>query len=53
MFHASFLSPYKENFVHGKNFPAPPPDLIEGEEEYEIKKILCHCGTLTNHFFLI
>ena len=52
IFHTSLLMLY-ENEVHGRNFPAPPPDLIEGEEEYEIKKILCHHGTLTAHMFLI
>jgi len=52
-FHASLLSPYKENSVYGKNFPAPPPDLIQGEEEYEIEKILRHRGTPSNRFFLI
>ena len=41
------------NTIHGPDFPLPPPDLINGEEEYEIKKILCHCGTLTTHSFLI
>jgi len=52
-FHASLLFLYKENSVYGKNFPAPPPDLIQGEEEYEIEKILRHRGTPTNCFFLI
>ena len=47
VFHASLLSPYRENEVHGRNFPAPPPDLINGEEEYEIEKIIRHRGTLT------
>jgi len=47
------LDTYKENSIHGKNFPVPPPDLIEGEEEYKIEKILCHHRTPTNHFFLI
>ena len=53
VFHASLLSPYRENEVHGKNFPAPPPDLINGEEEYEIEKIIRHRGTPSSHFFLI
>ena len=53
VFHASLLSPYRENEVHGKNFPAPPPDLINGEEEYEIKKIIRHRGTPTTRSFLI
>ena len=53
VFHASLLSPYHENNIHGPNFPALPPDLIEGEEEYEIEKILCHRGSPSSHMFLI
>ena len=29
-FHASLLTPYKGNDIHGPNFPQPPPDLING-----------------------
>ena len=36
-FHASLLLPYHKNDIHGPNFPNPPPDLIDREEEYEIK----------------
>jgi hypothetical protein len=25
---------------HGLNFPEPPPDLIEGEKEYEVEHII-------------
>ena len=32
----------KENDVHGPNFPHPPPDLIEGQEEWEIERIIRH-----------
>ena len=53
VFHTSLLSPYHENSIHGPNFPAPPPDLIEGEKEYEIEKILHHCDTPMAHIFLI
>ena len=53
VFHASLLSPYRENSVHGPNFPKPPPDLIAGEEEYEIDRILRHRGTPRNRSFLI
>ena len=53
VFHASLLSLYRENEVHGKNFPAPPPDLFNGEEEYEIEKIIRHRGTPSSHSFLI
>ena len=42
VFHALLLTPYKENDIHGPNFPQPPPDLINGEEEYEVEWILKH-----------
>jgi Chromo (CHRromatin Organisation MOdifier) domain len=40
VFHASLLLPYKETEEHGANYPEPPPDLVEGEEEYEVEDIL-------------
>jgi hypothetical protein len=40
VFHASLLSPYKEMEEHGANFPELPPDLVEGEEEYEVEQVL-------------
>jgi Chromo (CHRromatin Organisation MOdifier) domain len=27
---------------HGLNFTRPPPDLIDGEEEYEVEQICSH-----------
>jgi hypothetical protein len=42
VFHASLLSPYQETITHGSNFSCPPPDLIGGEEEYEVKRIMSH-----------
>jgi len=36
-FHAALLMSYKENDVHGPNFPYPPPDLVKGQGEWEIK----------------
>jgi hypothetical protein len=42
VFHTSLLSPYLETKTHGPNFPQPPPDLIEGEEQYEVKAIAAH-----------
>ena len=53
VFHASLLSLYRENTIHGPNFPSPPPDLINREKEYEVKKILRHHGTPTKQLFLI
>ncbi len=40
VFHASLLMPYKESPIHGMNFPEPPPDLIEGEPEWEVERIM-------------
>ncbi len=40
MFHANLIMPYKEMELHRPNFTHPPPDLIEGEQEFEVKKIL-------------
>src|ERR1700730_14143550 len=42
VFHASLLSPYQETHAHGPNFSRPPPDLIDGEEEYEVERIISH-----------
>jgi hypothetical protein len=39
-FHASLLSPYRETTLHGPNYLEPPPDLIDGEEEYEVEQVL-------------
>ena len=44
MFHVSLLTPYKENDIHGLNYLDPPPDLIGGEEEWEIEAIVGHRG---------
>ena len=40
VFHADLLTPYHETKFHGPNFTKPPPDLIDGEEEYEIEEVL-------------
>jgi hypothetical protein len=42
VFHASLLSPYYETDAHGPNFSCPPPDLIDGQEEYEVERIISH-----------
>ena len=43
IFHACLLMPYKETNLHGNNETRPPPDLVEGNEEYEVEAILSHC----------
>ena len=42
VFHTSLLSPYQETAAHGPNFSRPPPDLVDGEEEYEVERIVNH-----------
>ena len=34
------LTPYKEMATYGQNYTRPPPDLINGEEEYEVERII-------------
>jgi hypothetical protein len=40
VFHIDLLTPYRETTMHGPNFTRPTPELIDGEEEYSIEKIL-------------
>ena len=42
MFHAILLKPYQENEVYGENFATPPPDIVDGEEVYQVETILKH-----------
>ena len=36
------LKPYRENEIYGENFTEPPPELVEGEEVYEVETICNH-----------
>jgi hypothetical protein len=40
VFHIDLLTPYRETIMHGPNFTQPAPELIDGEEEYTVEKIL-------------
>jgi transposase InsO family protein len=40
VFHIDLLTPFHETEIYGEAFPQPPPDLIEGEEEYEVEEIV-------------
>ena len=42
VFHIDLLSPFHETEVYGEAFPQPPPDLIEGEEKYEVEEIVAN-----------
>ena len=51
--HAALLSPFKENNVYGKNFTQPPPDLVDGQEEYEIEAIIRHRNQGKGYAYLV
>ena len=40
VFHTDLLTPYCETTMHGVNYPCPAPDLVEGEEEYKVERIM-------------
>ncbi len=40
VFHTALLTPYKETEEHGPNYHEPPPDVIEGEPEWEVEQIV-------------
>jgi hypothetical protein len=42
IFHAMLLKPYIETEVHRENFSRPIPDILDGEEVYNMETILEH-----------
>jgi hypothetical protein len=40
VFHADLLSPYRSTSAYGPVDVRPPPEVIEGEEEYEVESII-------------
>ena len=36
------LTRFQENDIHGPNYTKPPPDLIDGTDEYKVEAILKH-----------
>ncbi|KAI5116939.1 hypothetical protein M0805_001496 [Coniferiporia weirii] len=53
VFHASLLSAYTETDIHGPPFTQPPPDQIEGHQEFEIEAIVSHRGNGNRRRFLV
>ncbi|KAI5115276.1 hypothetical protein M0805_009568 [Coniferiporia weirii] len=53
VFHASLLSAYTETDIHGPPFTQPPPDQIEGHQEFEIEAIVSHKGNGSRRRFLV
>ena len=52
VFHASLLLPYRSTEAYGSPFLEPPPDVIDNEEEYEVKTILSHKGPKSHQKYL-
>jgi hypothetical protein len=42
VFRVSLLTPYRETIEHGNNFNPPPPEMVNGAEEYEVADIMGH-----------
>ena len=42
VFHASLLSAYLITDAHGPSYTEPPPEKVDGEDEYEIEAIVNH-----------
>jgi len=40
VFHVDLLTPYYETDTHGANYSQPLPELIHGQEEYEVEEII-------------
>jgi hypothetical protein len=40
VFHTDLLTPYREMVTHGTNYQRPPPDLVDGVEEYKVERVL-------------
>ena len=43
IFHVNLLMRYRETEAHGPNYKQPPPDIIDGEPEWEVEKIIKSC----------
>jgi hypothetical protein len=42
VFHVSLLTPYIKTKEYSVNYSRPSPDLMEGEEQYEVEAIRSH-----------
>jgi hypothetical protein len=53
VFHTNLLTPYYENKVYRPNYIAPAPDILNGQEEWEVEAILGHKGMNNRRRYLI
>ena len=42
VFHATLLTPYHENDIHGPNYTYPAPEIIGDNDEWEVEAIIGH-----------
>jgi hypothetical protein len=40
VFHVDLLTLFHETKEHGQNYPQPLPEVIDGEEEFEVEEII-------------
>ena len=40
VFHVDLLTRYRETETHGPNYERPPPEIVEGEPEWEVEKVI-------------
>ena len=43
IFHALLLTPYHKTIEHRVNYNHLPPEMVNGEEEYEVEAVIGHC----------
>jgi hypothetical protein len=53
VFHSTLLTPFVQTEIHGPSFPTLVPDIIDGQEEYEVEGILKHKTKKGKTHFLI
>ncbi len=49
VFHIDLLIPYVETQAYGQSYLQPPPDIIDGKEEYEVEEIVLDRKTGHSH----
>ena len=53
VFHATLLSRYVTTQAHGPSFSEPPPETIDGEQEWEVEAITDHKKAGRGYRFLV
>ena len=42
VFHTSLLTCYHETQEHGANYTRPPPQIVDGDQEFKVEKVMGH-----------